>query len=99
MKSNSYICGVNTFLTMSPTLADFAPRVLPSDYVESLSPYELYELGFEISKKDYFCECLDDVEDLSDEELSKNFDILKSRLNFLEKKDRRMLNFLFLQYI
>jgi hypothetical protein len=55
LKSNSYICGVNTFLTMSPTLADFAPRVLPSDYVESLSPYELYELGFEISKKDYFC--------------------------------------------
>ena len=84
---------------MSPTLADFAPKLLPSDYVESLSPYELYELGYEISKKDYFCECLDGVEDLSDEEMLENLEILKTKLNILEKKDKKMLNFLFLQYI
>jgi hypothetical protein len=84
---------------MSPTLANFAPKLLPSDYVESLSPYELYELGYEISKKDYFCECLDGVEDIPDEEMLENLEILKTKLNILEKKDKKMLNFLFLQYI
>ena len=84
---------------MSPTLSDFATRVKPSDYVESLSPFELYELGHEMTKKDYFCELLEGVEEPSEEELKENLQKLTSRLYLLEKNDKRVLNFLFSQYI
>ena len=84
---------------MSPTLSDFTTRIKPSDYVESLSPLELYELGHEMTKKDYFCELLEGVEEPSEEELKENLQKLTSRLNLLEKNDKRVLNFLFSQYI
>lgn len=84
---------------MSPTLSDFTTRVKPSDYVESLSPLELYELSYELTKKDYFCELLDGVEEPTEEELKENLTKLISRLNLLEKNDKRVLNFLFSQYI
>ena len=56
---------------MSPALSDFTTRLKPSDYVESLSPFELYELGHEMTKKDYFCELLEGVEEPSEEELKE----------------------------
>jgi hypothetical protein len=84
---------------MSPALSDFTTRIKPSDYVESLSPFELYELGHEMTKKDYFCELLEGVEEPSEEELKENLQKLTSRLNLLEKNDKRVLNFLFSQYI
>ena len=84
---------------MSPALSDFTTRLKPSDYVESLSPFELYELGHEMTKKDYFCELLEGVEEPSEEELKENLQKLTSRLNLLEKNDKRVLNFLFSQYI
>jgi hypothetical protein len=52
---------------MSPTLSDYGSRIKPSDYVESLSPLELYELGYEMTKRDYFCEFLEGVEETSEE--------------------------------
>ena len=84
---------------MSPTLSDYASRMRPSDYVESLSPLELYELGYEMTKRDYFCEFLEGVEEPSEEELKDNLQKLTLRLNLLEKNDKRVLNFLFSQYI
>ena len=85
--------------TMSPTLSDCATRLKPSDYVESLSPYELYELAHEMTKKDYFCELLEGVEEPSEQELEEKLKNLSSRLYLLEKNDKRLLNFLFTQYI
>jgi formate dehydrogenase maturation protein FdhE len=84
---------------MSPTLSDFATRVKPSDYVESLSPLELYELSHEMTKQNYFCELLEGVEEPSEEELKENLQKLTSRLYLLEKNDKRLLNFLLSQYI
>lgn len=84
---------------MSPTLKTFTSPLTPKKYVESLSPYELYELSHEMTTKGYFCELLEGVEEPSEEELRENLSKLSSRLFLLEKNDKRLLNFLFLQYI
>lgn len=84
---------------MSPTLETFHSPMTPKKYIESLSPYELYELSHEMTKKNYFCELLEGVEEPSEEELKDNLIKLSSRSFLLEKNDKRLLNFLFLQYI
>ncbi len=71
----------------------------PQEYLDSLTPYELYELSCDIHQKEYFCECLIDVETLSDDEIRENLKTLSERLNLVNDKDKKLLTFLFYEYI
>jgi hypothetical protein len=92
-----YICVVNP-LNM-PTLENIASPLDPKDYLESLSPYEMYELSCEIHEKDYFCECLIDVDTMSDDELRESLKKLSERLYLMTDKDKKLLTFFINEYI